>query len=246
MADKTELMTGFSVDDTSGEIDSDTLLEMVNETRVECGEKLIRNNVFIDRIKDELVGEFYKTFVKPQGSKGGRPSEGIIMQIKQALRVAARESKAVRRGLVDKLEARYQPAPVQRELSTMEILQIAMASEQGRLAEKARADEAERTKAEIGSRREATAMATASAAVRKSKQLAERLGESRKHATVKAVKNVTDIEYGWRPLKKWCQENGLEPHKVPDAQFGFVKSWPREAWLAVYGVDLIDFWGEPV
>ncbi|HHU4094662.1 TPA: hypothetical protein ACUB6M_000631 [Citrobacter freundii] len=246
MADKTELMAGFSADETSGEIDSDTLLEMVNETRVECGEKPIRNNVFIDRIKDELVGEFYKTFVKPQGSKGGRPSEGIIMQIKQALRVAARESKAVRRGLVDKLEARYQPAPVQRELSTMEILQIAMASEQGRLAEKDRADEAERTKAEIGSRREATAMATASAAVRKSKQLAERLGESGKHATVKAVKSVTDIEYGWRPLKKWCQENGLEPHKVPDAQFGFVKSWPREAWVAVYGVDLIDFWGEPV
>lgn len=243
MADKTELMRGFHVAGNSGEIDSDTLLEMVNETRKEHGEKPIRNNVFIDRIKDELVGEFYKTFVKSHGTRAGRPSEGIIMQMKQALRVAARESKSVRRGLVDKLEVRYQPAPVQRELSTMEILHIAMASEQGRLAEKARADEAERTKAEIGSRREATAMATASAAVRKSKQLAERLGESEKHATVKAVKQVTDIEYGWRPLKKWCQANGFEPHKVADAQFGFVKSWPREAWLAVYGVDLTDYWG---
>lgn len=246
MTDKTELMAGFHVAGNADEIDSDTLLEMVNETRKECGEKPIRNNVFIDRIKDELVGEFYKTFVKPQGSRGGRPSEGIIMRMKQALRVAARESKAVRRGLVDKLEARYQPVPVQRELSTMEILQIAMASEQGRLAEKARADEAERTKAEIGSRREATAMATASAAVRKSKQLAERLGESEKHATVKAVKQVTDIEYDWRPLKKWCQANGLEPHKVADAQFGFVRSWPREAWLAVYDVDLTDYWGAQV
>lgn len=243
MADTTELMMGFHVVGNSGEIDSDTLLEMVNETRKECGEKPIRNNVFIDRIKDELVGEFYKTFVKSHGTRAGRPSEGIIMLMKQALRVAARESKSVRRSLVDKLEARFQPAPVQRELSTMEILQIAMASEQGRLAEKARADEAERTKAEIGSRREATAMATASAAVRKSKQLAERLGESEKHATVKAVKQVTDIEYGWRPLKKWCQANGLEPHKVADAQFGFVRSWPREAWLAVYDVDLTDYWG---
>lgn len=243
MADTTELMMGFHVVGNSGEIDSDTLLEMVNETRKECGEKPIRNNVFIDRIKDELVGEFYKTFVKSHGTRAGRPSEGIIMLMKQALRVAARESKSVRRSLVDKLEARFQPAPVQRELSTMEILQIAMTSEQGRLAEKARADEAERTKAEIGSRREATAMATASAAVRKSKQLAERLGESEKHATVKAVKQVTDIEYGWRPLKKWCQANGLEPHKVADAQFGFVRSWPREAWLAVYDVDLTDYWG---
>jgi hypothetical protein len=246
MADTTELMMGFHVVGNSGEIDSDTLLEMVNETRKECGEKPIRNNVFIDRIKDELVGEFYKTFVKSHGTRAGRPSEGIIMLMKQALRVAARESKSVRRSLVDKLEARFQSAPVQRELSTMEILQIAMASEQGRLAEKARADEAERTKAEIGSRREATAMATASAAVRKSKQLAERLGESEKHATVKAVKQVTDIEYSWRPLKKWCQANGLEPHKVADPQFGFVRSWPREAWLAVYDVDLTDYWGAQV
>lgn len=247
MADKTELMAGGILDKGADYIDSQELLVMVNEARKECGQKPIRNNDFVARIKDELAGEAYETFVTPMDSKkGGADQEVIGMRYKQALRVAARESKAVRRGLVDKLEARYQPAPVQRELSTMEILQIVMASEQGRLAEKARADEAERTKAEIGSRREATAMATASAAVRKSKQLAERLGESGKHATVKAVKSVTDIEYGWRPLKKWCQENGLEPHKVPDAQFGFVKSWPREAWVAVYGVDLIDFWGEPV
>lgn len=244
MADKTELMAGSFLGKGTDYIDSQELLVMVNDARKECGQKPIRNNDFVARIKDELAGEGYETFVTPMDSKkGGADQEVIGMRYKQALRVAARESKAVRRGLVDKLEARYQPVPVQRELSTMEILQIAMASEQGRLAEKARADEAERTKAEIGSRREATAMATASAAVRKSKQLAERLGESEKHATVKAVKQVTDIEYGWRPLKKWCQANGLEPHKVADAQFGFVRSWPREAWLAVYDVDLTDYWG---
>lgn len=245
MADKAELMAGGVLDSGSDYIDSQELLALVNEARKECGQKPIRNNDFVARIKDELVGEAYETFVTPMDSrKGGADQEVIGMRRKQALRVAARESKSVRRVLVDKLEARYQSVPAQRELSTMEILQIAMASEQGRLAEKARADEAVRTKAEIGSRREATAMATASAAVRKSKQLAERLGESEKYATVKAVKNVTDIEYGWRSLKKWCQENGFEPHKVADPQYGFIKSWPREAWLAVYGVNLSDYWGE--
>lgn len=129
------------------------------------------------------------------------------------------------------------------DLSRLEILQMAIDSEQGRLVEKERADEAERTKAEIGSRREATAMATASAAVRKSKQLAERLGEHEKHATVKAVKKITDIEYPWRPLRKWCKENGISPSEVPDQQFGFVKSWPREAWLAEHGVDLRNLFG---
>lgn len=123
-------------------IDSDALLEIVNETRKECGERPIRNNDFVARIKDELDGEFYETFVKPSGANGGRPSEGIIMRMKQALRVAARESKMVRRSLVDKLEARYQSTPLQRELSTMEILQIAMASEQGRIAAEQRAEAA--------------------------------------------------------------------------------------------------------
>ena len=85
-------------------IDSQYLLEMVNKARKECGEKVVRNNDFIDRIKDELEGEFYETFVKPSGKAGGRPTEVIEMSIKQALRVAARESKAVRRSLVDKLE----------------------------------------------------------------------------------------------------------------------------------------------
>ncbi len=49
-------------------IDSQQLLVMVNETRKEYGEPPIRNNVFIDRIKDELEGETYKIFV---GQKNG-------------------------------------------------------------------------------------------------------------------------------------------------------------------------------
>ena len=89
---------------TDKTIDSQSLLEMVNQARKQCGEKEVRNNVFIDRIKDELEGEFYKIFVKPSGGIGGRPVEVAEMSIKQALRVAARESKAVRRSLVDKLE----------------------------------------------------------------------------------------------------------------------------------------------
>jgi hypothetical protein len=40
-------------------IDSQYLLEMVNEARKQCGEKMVRNNDFVERIKDELEGEFY-------------------------------------------------------------------------------------------------------------------------------------------------------------------------------------------
>ncbi|EJY9564379.1 hypothetical protein OHS39_000321 [Klebsiella aerogenes] len=86
---------------TDKTIDSQSLLEMVNQARKQCGEKPVRNNVFIERIRDELEGETYKIFV---GHKNGAEIEIAEVSIKQALRVAARESKAVRRSLVDKLE----------------------------------------------------------------------------------------------------------------------------------------------
>lgn len=89
-------------------IDSQNLLQMVNDARKECGEKPIRNNDFVARIKDELEGETYEIFV---GQKNGAEIEIVDMQMKQALRVAARESKAVRRSLVDKLEDMQSPAP---------------------------------------------------------------------------------------------------------------------------------------
>ena len=48
---------------TDKTIDSQSLLEMVNQARKQCGEKPVRNNVFIERIHDELEGETYKIFV---------------------------------------------------------------------------------------------------------------------------------------------------------------------------------------
>ena len=95
----------------NGFIDTQELLKLVNHTRKESEEKPIRNNDFINRVKDEIEGEFYEIFVKPSGENGGRPVEVITLSYKQALRVAARESKAVRRTLVDKLESMQQPAP---------------------------------------------------------------------------------------------------------------------------------------
>ncbi|WP_145507654.1 ORF6N domain-containing protein [Yersinia hibernica] len=99
-------------------------------------------------------------------------------------------------------------------------------------------DEAIETKAWIGKRREATSMATASIAVREKNKLAERLGESKRHAAIIPVEKRTGLEFKWQPLRKWCRENGVEPHEVEDKRFGTVKSWPRAAWLAVYDIDL--------
>lgn len=99
-------------------------------------------------------------------------------------------------------------------------------------------DHAIETKAWIGEKREATAMATASVAKRKANALAEKLGECQKHATIKAIQRVTEQKYSHWPLKKWCAANGMAPKDVPDETYGTVKSWPAEAWMAVFAVDL--------
>lgn len=92
-------------------INSQTLLQMVNEARKLCGEKPVRNNDFIAKVKDELEGEGYEIFVTPMDKeKGGADQVVINMTYKQAMRVAARESKAVRRSLVDQLEELQQKA----------------------------------------------------------------------------------------------------------------------------------------
>ncbi|AOE32448.1 hypothetical protein BCV49_19765 [Klebsiella pneumoniae] len=44
---------------TDKTIDSQTLLMMVNQARKQCGEPEVRNNKFIEKVVDELDGEFY-------------------------------------------------------------------------------------------------------------------------------------------------------------------------------------------
>lgn len=99
-------------------------------------------------------------------------------------------------------------------------------------------DRAVKEKLWISEKREATAMATASAEKRKANALADKLGECKKHATIKAVQRVTEKKYSHWPLKKWCASNGMSPKDVPDETYGTVKSWPAEAWMAVFAVDL--------
>ncbi|WP_407230170.1 phage antirepressor KilAC domain-containing protein, partial [Escherichia coli] len=100
------------ISNTGDTIDSQTLLKMVNEARKLCGEPEVRNNKFIEKILDELDGEHYTKSVVEKMNKTSMLV--ITMTFKQALRVAARESKAVRRSLIDKLEELQQansPAP---------------------------------------------------------------------------------------------------------------------------------------
>ena len=138
------------------------------------------------------------------------------------------------------LEAR-QPAPA--ELSRLDILSIALEAEKGRLLAVEERDHAIKTKAWIGDKKVATAMATASAKSRECAALRAQLGFNAQHATIKAVQAATGKPYAWQPLRRWCDALNQSPKNVTDPLYGVVKAWPGGAWVAVYGVDLAELFG---
>jgi hypothetical protein len=126
----------------------------------------------------------------------------------------------------------------------MDILKLAMESEQARIQAEAERDEAIRTKAQIGSRREATAMATASAARKEAAKLKDQLGFSSRHATILQVEAAMGGDFDFVPLRRWCKANEVTAQSVPDKRYpNGVKAWPAAAWMDCYGVDLVKLFG---
>lgn len=101
-------------------------------------------------------------------------------------------------------------------------------------------DHAIETKAHISDKKTATAMATASAKSRQAEALKEQLGESKNYASIKAVEKATGRTFNWRNLKKWCIEHSKAIKDIADANYISVKTYPKDAWSAVYGINLND------
>lgn len=88
-----------------------------------------------------------------------------------------------------------------------------------------------RTKAEIGNRREATAMATASAAIRQRDALADKLGEGKHYKQVKAIPWLLEVFHEsagmysqvGRKLSQLGERMGLSPRIKEDSQYGTIK-----------------------
>ena len=112
-------------------------------------------------------------------------------------------------------------------------------AERARIAEHARAELAIRTKAQIGNRREATAMNTASQANKKVNALEDELGIGRHYRQVKAIEWLLDV---FEPSPAMYQQAGKKltelsgrmdrPFRVvPDEKYASVKS---------YHIDVVD------
>ena len=114
------------------------LLGLINDYRSQHGESNIRANDFHARVVDELDGSHYESFVVQNPNK--TTTTVFSLTIDQCTLVAMRESKGVRRNVLERLKALQPKPPAQ--LTTLEILQMAMQAEQGRLQAIAERDHA--------------------------------------------------------------------------------------------------------
>lgn len=169
----------------------------------------------------------------------GNPNRAIVSEpgiYSLILRSRKPEAKAFKRWLVHDViptirkTGNYSPAPrsyaeALRALAAEVEVREAVEAQKA-LAESQR-DDAIRTKAEIGNRREATAMATASAATRKVGALEDRLGFGKNYKQVKAIPWLLDefvdcrvmYQQVGKKLSSISQRMGFEIQSIPCPEY---------------------------
>jgi phage regulator Rha-like protein len=183
----------------------------------------------------------------------GRPAKHYLVGKRDSYVVVAQLSPEFTARLVDRwqeLEAR-QAAPAMDTdedkllmIQTLATRQLALLHENKQIT--LERDHAIKTKAWIGDKKVATAMATASAKSRECARLRALMGEATLSASVLAVQSkVGGANFAWKRLKDYCQDGGLAMGRSfnPGLQLE-VNTYPAQAWLAVYGVDLVELFGE--
>jgi len=95
------------------------------------------------------------------------------------------------------------------------------------------------TKAEIGTRREATAMNTASQAVKKAASLEIALDKSMSYSTIKRMEMLHHgLKFNWRILKSAGTQMGIDSIDVFDANYGTIKAYHADVWLEAYAIGI--------
>ena len=184
--------------------------------------------------------------VIPEAGRGGRPlslvsEPGLYSLI---LRSRKPEAKAFKRWIIHEVVPSIRKrglyateAVMDRILDDLDLgisllQQYKFEREQRKLVE-AHRDEAVRTKAEIGSRREATAMSTASRLSKENEHLRDEIGDSRTWKQVKAIPWLEEVfevsqamySVAGRKLADMPRRMGYEIREVEDSRYGSVKAY---------------------
>lgn len=209
------------------------LREIINSSRVSVGESSIQNTDFLKKVEDELddLGGQFLSDPLPNGAPAMKYYE---LTIEQATLVGMRESKAVRRSVLSLLKSMSDPVP----RTKIEWMQAAIDAEKAKEEALALANYAIATKAEIGSRREATAMNTASQAVKRVNQLEIELNTSKQYSTIKRMEMLYGIKFKWQLLKSAGKDLGIESKEVFDSNYGSVKAYHADVWMEAYALSI--------
>ena len=152
---------------------------------------------------------------------------------KQAIAVGARLNNTMLMKVIDRLEElekqNHQNYKVPQTFAEALLLAAQLVEER---------DNAIKTKAEIGSRREATAMATASVAVKQANKLQIELDRSKEYCTIKRMTILTHGQtFSFKLLRDASNEMNIPAIDIYDANYGTVKAYHKDVWLEVYGLD---------
>lgn len=214
-----------------------TLNQSVTMTSKEMAELTEKRHDSVKRTIDTLAAK--GVISNPQIVDGNKAANGVVETLyligkRDSYVIVAQLSPEFTARLVD----RWQELEAKQQLSVPDFSNPAIAA-------RAWADQyearllAERTKAEIGSRREATAMNTASQAVKRANQLEIELDKSHQYATVKRMEMLYHGQsFNWRLLKSAAADLGIPPIDVFDANYGTVKAYHADVWQEAYALGI--------
>lgn len=181
-----------------------------------------------------------------QGVRLSRDARGYVSEIRldysHTMTLISGYNVKLRKSIIDRWQALEDQGALARfnvPVTYPEAMRLAAdLAEQKALVEQQR-DEAIATKALIGCKREATAMATASAAKREMHKLEVELDRSRLHATIKRVERAhPETRFNWREMKRVSEAIGIPAIDVFDQNYGTVKSYHAEVWKKAYGIEI--------
>ncbi len=180
------------------------------------------------------------TLAMQEFTHNGNTYQEYMLNKRDSLILVAQNCPEFTAAIVDRWQQLEEQAGPKMPKSFSEALRLAAdEAERAEQAEKER-DNAIATKAEIGNRREATAMNTASQAVKKVARLEIELDQSKQYATVKRMEMLYHGQkFNWRLLKGAATQMNMPPIDVFDSNFGTVKSYHADVWREAYALEII-------
>ena len=211
------------------------LVAFINASR-QAGEAELTHAHFLQKVPNVLNGD-EANFRSVYLGKNGQERPCYNFPKREACLMAMSYSYELQAKVFDRmteLEAKQNPKI---PLTYIQALEQLIEVEKQKEAALGLAKVAIETKAEIGSRREATAMNTASQAVKKANKLEIELDQSKDYCTVKRMEMLKHGQkFNWRLLKSAGQDLGIDSIDIYDANYGSVKAYHRDVWLEAYAL----------